>query len=81
MEAIPLEIQKLFDKYPSLNTFAEVAIWDELAAKEIENLSSTIKTNDITMQFKRQALIQAEQERQQKPAILRIFSGSGEEKN
>jgi hypothetical protein len=80
MEAIPLEIQKLFDKYPSLNTFAEVAIWDELAAKEIENLTSTIKTNDITIQFKRQALIQAEQERQQKPAILRIFSGSGEEK-
>jgi chromosome segregation ATPase len=80
MAQIPSEIQKLFDKYPSLNTFAEVSIWDNLAAKEIENLTSTKNTNDITINFKRQSLTQAEQERQQKPAFLRILGARGDEK-
>jgi len=47
MASIPVEIQKLIDKYPSLNTFAELVIGDELAAKEVENLTSNINTMEL----------------------------------
>jgi chromosome segregation ATPase len=80
MGQIPPEIQKLFDKYPTLNTFAEVAIWDDLVNKEIEKLTTSINSNDSVIRQKTQALEQAEQERQRKPAILRIFISHDNEK-
>jgi hypothetical protein len=81
MAQIPPNIQKLFDKYEFLNTFAEVAIWDNLVAKEIEKLTSAVNATDMDIRQKRQTLIQTEQERQQKPAILRVFySREGEKK-
>lgn len=80
MAQIPLEIQKLFDNYPSLNTFSEVAVWDNLAKKEIENLTTLINSIDMKIRQKTQILEQIKQKRQQKPAILRIFGSSGDEK-
>jgi chromosome segregation ATPase len=80
MTNIPARIQTLFDKYLSLHTFAEVSIWDELAKKEIESLTASINAADQIVQHKSQLQEQARQERQQKPALLRLFASDSAEK-
>ncbi len=81
MQAISLaEIQRLFTQFSFLSTFAEVVDWDSRAAREVENLTNAISSIDFELTHRVLMLEQAKQERQQKSALSRILSGSGEEK-